>query len=587
MRRKIAYVVLLFILLSTGYSGIVYAEFTRIDKDIKNQMPEVLTSYDLLPKNIKDGYELRYFIDGDEVNGNSIFEKSLNDESHKIEVIVRRGLFEQSYVYNSKKDTKKLGITDNYFIDVFTTIDTKLSERIEGDTPLPYFENNEHEITYSSHCVEIKNGVLVYDFPTLSKTCTVTAHVTYNNERVSKSYKVKISSPALLDDLPKVYINTSGKEMHDKNDLLNARLTVKAKKTVPHSKLNNEKITIRLRGNSTSSMPKKSYKISFEEQTKFLNDYKDKDWVLLANYTDQTLIRNALAFNMANDISSNFQPSVQFVELYLNNEYLGLYLLTDQIEVTKDRVNIEEHTTNIDTGFLIEYDIGITRFPKLLAKTNHFVSGTRTFVIKTPNDEDEDLVQKQNEFINEYMDNLFEVLRAKEDYTTLIDEQSFIDWYIVNEVFKNCDVGFSSVYLYKDTGQKLFMGPVWDFDLSSGNAGHFGEKNGPTEFFTQTRNYIFDLLMRYDTFREHLKERWNELYDDHIITLLDDIYPMAASITIERNNNFAKWNIIGKNRKWYTADEVYQAKTYQDQVYYLYTYLDERIHWLDTEINKF
>jgi hypothetical protein len=95
------------------------------------------------------------------------------------------------------------------------------------------------------------------------------------------------------------------------------------------------------------------------------------------------------------------------------------------------------------------------------------------------------------------------------------------------------------------------------------------------------KNIFFHYLMKYPSFRANLKARWNEIYESNILSLLDQIYPTSDSIAKSRYLNFNKWDIIGKNWDWYTAQEVYDAKTYEDQMWFLYYYLDTRIHLLN------
>jgi uncharacterized protein YfbU (UPF0304 family) len=91
--------------------------------------------------------------------------------------------------------------------------------------------------------------------------------------------------------------------------------------------------------------------------------------------------------------------------------------------------------------------------------------------------------------------------------------------------------------------------------------------------------------MQYPEFKEHLKERWNELYDKEILGVLDSVFKGADSMTYSRYMNFQKWDIIGTNYDWYTAPEIYELKTYDEQVWFLYDYLDIRIAWLNQAIN--
>ncbi|HPJ24444.1 MAG TPA: hypothetical protein PK113_05980, partial [Bacillota bacterium] len=91
----------------------------------------------------------------------------------------------------------------------------------------------------------------------------------------------------------------------------------------------------------------------------------------------------------------------------------------------------------------------------------------------------------------------------------------------------------------------------------------------------------------YSGFREHLKTRWNELYDNQIQGLIDSVYPTAGSIAKSRYMNFERWDIIGTWYDWYTAPEIFNCKTYEDQVGFMYDFLVTRILWLNEQINDF
>jgi hypothetical protein len=287
-----------------------------------------------------------------------------------------------------------------------------------------------------------------------------------------------------------------------------------------------------------------------------------------------------------------FTPSSAFVDVYINDEYLGNYTLTDQIEVTNDRVDIEEKSTDLDTGYLIEFDKRMLD-PALVEGIqgwDFFNLYGVPYVIKSPKTDEEYFSQEQYYFIEDYFHSTINVLMNGYDYSEYIDEDSFIDWFIINELFQNVDSGYSSVYFYKDKGGLLKMGPIWDFDLSSGNPGHLSDDlRKPEGWYTSLpyKNIWFTYLMNYDSFKENLKDRWNELYAFQVQDLLDSIYPVAASITRSRYMNFQKWDIIGSWEDWYTATEVLAADTYQKQLEFLYYFLSTRSEWLNEAINEF
>lgn len=155
---------------------------------------------------------------------------------------------------------------------------------------------------------------------------------------------------------------------------------------------------------------------------------------------------------------------------------------------------------------------------------------------------------------------------------------------------KNADSGYSSVYLYKKNNEKLKMGPVWDFDLSSGNFGHIEYQNrNPYGWYTNLhyKNIWFYELFKSDIFKTCLKETWASKIKNEALKILDDINDLSNLIRKSRYNNFLKWDVIGKSNEWYTSSMILEADTYYKQIDLLYNFLSKRISWIDNELNKF
>jgi hypothetical protein len=444
-------------------------------------------------------------------------------------------------------------------------------------------------VTYQSSCSTIIRNRLQYTYPDTLSECSLVASVNIGQETRAQSFTIFMAAYEDLPQIPVVHITTS-QEITSNVEYVSGTLSLDTYSNTLFPSIEEADILIRLRGNSTLSMPKKPYKIKFLEKTKFMSFYAEKDWVLLANYTDHTLLRNYLAYSLMDDISDSFTPTYHFVDVYVNGEYQGNYMVSDQIEVTNDRVAIHENETLVNTGYLLELDIGLYRVGLEESMENYFLVDGIPFVIKSPNYLDPHYRQEQKDYIESYINTVFDVLETQGDYSNLIDEDSFIDWLIVTELFKNVDSWYSSVYFYKDKDGLLEIGPVWDFDLSSGNPGHLESSlRGPEGFYTmrQDRNVLYYYLMQYDSFKEHFKDRWNELYEPVIKPLLNRIFATSDQMTYSVHENFERWDIIGSNYDWYTAPEIYDIKTYEEQVWFLYDYLDQRMEWLDSEINKF
>ena len=598
MKRIYSIVLLLFVilLLSSCQIGQEELDFDAEFNRIYALIPSIYKEDLLLPSG-QEPFTIEYQIDNEPLIGNVLdFELQPVDQEIELEVIIESGDQKEKYfiplVQIGNKQLYEDMQKNEIFYKAFLKADAYIPNIVISNFTLHTFmDNDEIDVEYTVNCTEIERGRVVYTFPLEDVECGVYSSITYDGETRTEIIPFTMSAVEELPRTSAIYIETEGNASIDNNyEYVRASLSMYNNGDPNNPYLEDIPLGIRLRGNSTLFMPKKSFKIKFDDKTRLTNAYQEKDWVLLANYTDQTLVRNYVAFQMSRGLDMAFTPTYVFVDVYLNDEYLGNYMLTDQIEVTNHRVDIEENVSTIDTGYLIEYDLGLYRDPISMESQNYFVIEGIPFVIKSPQQEDEHYLDGHKQFIENYMNEVFDALKDGDDYKQLIDVESFIDWFIVSEVFKNVDSGYSSVFYYKDAGGLLKMGPLWDFDLSSGNQGHLGDDlRGPEGWYTprQDKNRLFYYLWQYPEFKEALKARWNEVYETVILQVLDNIFNAADSITYSRYQNFQRWDIIGSNYEWYTAPEVYAIDTYDEQVWFLHDYLEERIEWLDEAINDF
>ncbi len=563
--------------------GDLDAEFNRI----AGLIPESFASDLTLPEG-SPSFVVTYELDNAEVV-NRIIEFHAEPDDRQLVLTITISRDELSQEYYLALTQSAVSDTELLFAEVFATLGSVLPGELISNHSLPEFDWENLMVSYDSDCVEVVRNRVVYPFPDNTTTCELEAHVTIDSETRVRAFAFDIVAVDDLPKLPALHITTDGQAEITGNEFyVTGTATLEYDGFLPYPDIVDEPIQIRLRGNSTLYMPKRSYRIKFDEKTRLLSEYAERDWVLLANYTDHTLIRNYLAYQMAGRLDMAFAPMHRFVDVHVNGEYQGTYMISDQIEVSNDRVDIAEHETTIDTGYLIEIDNTLYWRGFEESGDNYFMIGAIPFVIKSPDWDDENYRPEHLTFIQDYMETLLATLEAGDDYDDLIDEASFIDWFLVNEVFKNVDAGYSSIYFYKDAGGKLYMGPVWDLDLSSGNPGHLeADLRGPEGWYVARyeRNVLFYYLMQYDSFRDHLKARWNEVYDDVLLAMLDDVFAVSDSITHSRYRNFELWDVIGKNQDWYTAPEIYDLKTYDEQIWFLHDYLATRIAWLNQAIN--
>ncbi len=384
-------------------------------------------------------------------------------------------------------------------------------------------------------------------------------------------------------NLPVISINTKNRSINSKDSWIT---------DVDLSINNNDETlstSIKGRGNSSWNMPKKSYSIKLDKSNAILGMSKSKRWVLIANYADKSLIRNDFASYLGTTIFKNmdWNPSFMPVELILNNEYKGSYLIGEQIKIDEDRVRINDISKEeemVNGGFIAEINARMDE--DFNFKTSHGVC----ISLKDP-DEVEPVIQDYVKSIIQHTedvifdDNFAEINQStgKANYESVIDVDSFIDWYLVNEIAKNRDAkGISSIYLYYDSADKLIhMGPNWDFDIAFGNDGE--TECGDYKGWYIRGNIWFKQLMKDPVFKSKLKARWNYVYQD-VLNAADEINNKAIILSKSADLNFKRWRILGKYT-WPSPAGFFFRRTYQSEVSYLYNWYLNRVQWINEEIN--
>lgn len=339
-------------------------------------------------------------------------------------------------------------------------------------------------------------------------------------------------------NLPKVFVNiqnTQALTSVTKETYVNTSITIT--NTSESDELNAVSAEFKGRGNGswTNSGPKRGYRIKFFHKQAVFGESKSKHWVLLAgaNFYDPTLLKTKLAFDLTNDVFTNidYASSANLVELYVNGAYRGVYILAEHLRVDDDRVNIDSAYGVDDTGYFVEYDSYISN--EGIRDLDYFmISGYRYgFGIKSPDPADyleegitELRYKQQVTYIKNYMTETMTAAlnaptsaQAYETFKEKADINSFIDMYILHELFKNSDTGWSSFYMYKKPNGKLFAGPPWDFDASAGkNRGNQTYSgiyvSGSVEYESNhTSSELYIALMKVTEFKEAVKSRWQLL----------------------------------------------------------------------------
>lgn len=406
-------------------------------------------------------------------------------------------------------------------------------------------------------------------------------------------------------NLPLFIINNDGLEIPDDPRAI-AQLKVINNKTginrTDDSLSYNGRISIETRGSSSQYFfPKKSY--AFETQTdegennnvKLLGLPKENDWILYAPYSDKTMMRNALAYYLGNK-TGRWSPNTRFCEVIVNDEYMGIYLLTEKIKIDNKRVDIasldedDNAGDSITGGYILKVDRGDDFW-----YSPHKVDG-KEVEINYHHPKKEDLTQQQQQYIKKYItrfeDNLANINfnNPQTGYRSYINVESFIDFYLLNEFSRNVDAYILSTFLYKDKNSKdhrITMGPFWDYNLAYGNAnyrsginpnGWIVPANRPTPFW-------FKRLLEDPYYKSELRLRWEEIRSEWLneASIFHFMDSVSNHLSEARVRNYEKWPIIGE----YVWPNEFIGNSYEDEISFMKNWISDRFEWMDTQISKF
>lgn len=272
---------------------------------------------------------------------------------------------------------------------------------------------------------------------------------------------------------------------------------------------------IRGRGNSTWSASKKPYRLKLEDKADLLGMGAEKNWVLLANYYDCTMLRNKLTYRLGQEFfpEGTFVPQNVFVQVVMNDQYLGLYCLSENVRLGKQRINEDEPNSDPDAsekkltgGYILNLEIMNDD------DAVNVVTDRNQFQLDTP--EKEDLTEQQLAYITNYLQQLEQRIYGPESFTDgktyadFLDLDSYIDNFLIQELSRNQD-GYrsSSTYLYQTKDGVLMSGPLWDFDYVAWS----GNLSEPEGFENVDYAPWLPKLLEDESFRTKLLARWEEL----------------------------------------------------------------------------
>ena len=364
-------------------------------------------------------------------------------------------------------------------------------------------------------------------------------------------------------------------------------------------------ISIEVRGESSAWFsPKKSYSLETQTDSGTNNNIsllglpQENDWVLYAPYLDKSLLRNVLSYRLFEEMG-NYSPRTRFVEVVVNNDYKGLYILTEKIKRDKNRVDMAKllpediSGDELTGGYLLRIDklSGMSSELFWESPVSPPYAGYESVTYSYFDPKYEELNDIQRSYIMEHMRKFESALvhryfkDPESGYRAYLDIPSMVDIMILNEFTKEVDAYLYSHYFYKQKdsdGGKLVNGPPWDYNLAFGNNDYYEDLHLTYNWiYTQdNRVYWWNRVMEDSWFRNALRCRWDELYQtvlssENLHALVDSSL-MVMGEGVQRN--FQRWPILGT----YVWPNSFVGQTYSEEEWFLRNWMDDRVEWMDS-----
>lgn len=445
-----------------------------------------------------------------------------------------------------------------------------------------------------------------------------------------------VEAKMFFSKLPVLYIDTEGGQaITSKEKYIDANLRVQGTDTfnADDYKLYDGLTEIRGRGNSTWGQPKKPYRLKLDKKTDMFGMGKSKHWVLLANYMDESLQRNTLAYNLSASMGMEHCSTV-FVDVVLNGDFVGNYQFCENIRVDPNRVDIFDWETfcedvaaviidtegldddtagdledamaedmawitsgsvslngktykiqdydvevpNITGGYLIELDAYFDEISKFDTASGQPIMFKNPEYVVTNDD--------MFNYVKDYIQ-AFEDAVESADYTSqyegetvhysdMYDMDALVDYWLISEIFFNEEINKKSTYMHKEIDEKMKMGPIWDMDYSSGGEGQtYRTENWATLYFNSGEHSSsqtrnwYKYLIKDPYFFMKAQERYWVIRGDHVEAMLDEI---------DVNYDLLKESAAANGKRWG------YGSSFDSYVNSLRNWFNTHLTWLDKQM---
>ncbi len=417
-------------------------------------------------------------------------------------------------------------------------------------------------------------------------------------------------------NLPIVIIDTYGQEIPD-DPKINAGMKIidnapGERNNITDTPAFDGPIGIEIRGSSSQLFPKKSY--GFETWDAENNDIDvsllgmpaESDWILNANYTDKTLSRNALAYQVSQNMG-HYATRYKFVEVTINGDYKGIYIFSEKIKRNVNRVDVAKLKDDQNSGdpltggYIFKIDkttgSGGDGWTSTFPPPAHSSGQTIFFQYEYP--KSDKITNQQKQYISDYV-NDFETALAGPDFADPVSgfrkyavEGTFIDYFLVNEISKNVDGYRLSTFLHKQReslGGKLRIGPVWDYDIAWHNANYCGGDvlEGWAYQFPCQDDYWqvpfwWGRLLEDTTFANNLKCRWTSMRENILSDAWFGQYIDSVALLLDepQERNFTRWPILGQ---YVWPNPWPYPATYAEEISSIKSWTHSRLAWIDANL---
>lgn len=475
-------------------------------------------------------------------------------------------------------------------------------------------------ISFLSSCQK-KEKILIINPPIVNKTVDTFPKNAFWYSVVSFNNKVPI-----------IFINTKGNTIVNEPKV-SSIMQIQVGDTIVFK----SNIGIEYRGSTSFRLfDQKSYGIELRDindndtDSAIMDFPKQSDFILYAPANDKSLIRNTLIYDLSNQINM-YATRTKYVQLHIDGEYLGLYVLMEKIKRDKNRVNLTKMSatdndgTAVTGGYIIKIDKSAGDNTLIGWDADAVYTESQSFrsaydqsgnkIIYTPFGPKKSqetyfmyeypkydaITEGQKRYLQTYIQDFENILLSENfsnpinGYSKYIDINSFIDFIILNEFAYNPDAYRLSTFMNKERIGKLKMGPIWDFNLGFGNDDRSTFSNGATWMFnfnnyypsdTWLINFWWKKLISDPAFTDRLKTRWIELRANKL-SLININNTIDKHIALLRMNNsidkhFEKWKILGVKLPFNN----FVGKTHQEEIDFLKSWIEKRLNWMDVEMKK-